>query len=66
MLVFLLFFYDLLILVFSSSGQSPDEWLGRTENNRVVRFNSGRKQLGQLLTVKVTSVYRNALQGELL
>ncbi len=53
------------ILVFGLSSGSQHEWLGRTENNRVVRFQSGRDQLGKLVAVKITAVYRNSLQGEL-
>lgn len=54
------------ILVFGTSDRNPDELKGRTENNRIVSFKSGRNLIGQLVTVKVTEVYRNSLRGELI
>jgi tRNA-2-methylthio-N6-dimethylallyladenosine synthase len=54
------------ILVFGVSDRNPDELTGRTENNRVVSFKSGRNLIGELVTVKVTEVYRNSLRGELI
>lgn len=53
------------VLVFGFSDRNPEEQTGRTENNRVVSFKSGRNLIGQLVTVRVTEVYRNSLRGEL-
>lgn len=53
------------VLVFGYSDRSPDEYTGRTENNRIVSFKSGRNLIGQLVTVKINDVFRNSLRGEL-
>lgn len=54
------------VLVLGSSGRSSEELRGRTENNRMVSFKShGIDLLGQIVSVKVTEVYRNSLCGEL-
>lgn len=54
------------ILVLKPSESRADELLGRTENNRMVSFKSyGADFIGQLVSVKVTEVYRNSLRGEL-
>jgi len=52
------------VLVFGHSERHPGEQTGRTENNRVVSFKSGRNCLGKLVKVKVTEVHRNSLRGE--
>lgn len=53
------------ILVFGYSDRNPEEQIGRTENNRVVSFKGGRNLIGQMAQVKITSVHRNSLCGEL-
>jgi tRNA-2-methylthio-N6-dimethylallyladenosine synthase len=54
------------VLVLGPSDRNPEEWRGRTENNRIVSFKShGIDLLGQIIPVKVTEVYRNSLCGEL-
>lgn len=53
------------ILVFGHSDRNPEDQIGRTENNRVVSFQSGRNWIGQLVKVRITAVHRNSLQGEL-
>ncbi len=54
------------VLVFGHSDRHPGEYTGRTENNRVVSFPSGRNLVGQLATVKITEVDRNTLRGVLI
>jgi tRNA-2-methylthio-N6-dimethylallyladenosine synthase len=54
------------ILVVGASKKDPNEWQGRTENNRVVNFSGCGNLTGQMLDVKITSVSRNTLRGEIL
>ncbi|HVY52964.1 MAG TPA: TRAM domain-containing protein, partial [Gammaproteobacteria bacterium] len=54
------------VLVLGHSDKNPEELRGRTENNRIVSFKGLNIDLvGQIVTVKVTEVYRNSLCGEL-
>jgi len=52
------------VLAFGVSDRDPAELKGRTENNRVVYFQGDKKWIGQIISVKVTGVSRNALRGE--
>lgn len=53
------------ILVTGPSKKDPGELQGRTENNRVVNFRSGRQDLvGQLIPVRITQALPNSLRGE--
>ncbi|HLB43498.1 MAG TPA: tRNA (N6-isopentenyl adenosine(37)-C2)-methylthiotransferase MiaB [Gammaproteobacteria bacterium] len=53
------------VLVTGPSQKNPDRLAGRTENNRVVNFSGNNELIGQLITVKITAVTGNSLQGEL-
>lgn len=54
------------VLVLGPSDRNPEEWRGRTENNRIVNFKShGIDLFGQIVPVEVKEVYRNSLRGEL-
>jgi len=55
------------ILVDGYSKKSPKQLKGRTENNRVVNFDSEDNQLiGQFAKVKIAAAYSNSLVGELI
>ncbi len=54
------------ILVTGVSKKDPGQLAGRTENNRVVNFNSdSRELLGQFATVKIVDALPNSLRGTL-
>lgn len=54
------------VLVISNSNKKPGTSVGRTENNRIVNFNNYNADLiGKIVKVKITSVSRNSLTGEL-
>jgi tRNA-2-methylthio-N6-dimethylallyladenosine synthase len=54
------------ILVIDRAKLQQDEMIGRTTNNRLVRFKAKNATLiGQMLPVKITAVSRNSLLGEL-
>lgn len=54
------------ILVEGFSKKDPGELSGRTENNRVVNFRSGRVTLiGQFVDVEITEALPNSLRGQL-
>lgn len=50
------------ILVDGPAKKNPNEFSGRTENNRVVNF-SGTAKIGELIDVKITEVRPNSLRG---
>lgn len=52
------------ILVVGPSKKDPNEFSGRTENNRVVNFKGSPDRVGQLLDVKITEARSNSLRGE--
>jgi len=50
------------ILVLHASKHGEGEWMGRTENNRMVRFKSEEMDIvGKMLAVTITDVHRNTL-----
>ncbi|MDY7024773.1 MAG: tRNA (N6-isopentenyl adenosine(37)-C2)-methylthiotransferase MiaB [Pseudomonadota bacterium] len=55
------------VLVDGISKKNPAQLCGRTENNRVVNFDSFDYSLiGQFVDVQITQAYTNSLQGQLL
>ena len=51
-------------LVTGTSKKDPGELQARTENNRVVNFNSeGKNLVGELLDLKIVEVMPNSLRG---
>ncbi|MBK8970280.1 MAG: tRNA (N6-isopentenyl adenosine(37)-C2)-methylthiotransferase MiaB [Hahellaceae bacterium] len=53
------------ILVTGPSKKNPNEWQGRTENNRVVNFSSEQDHLtGRFVDVRITTAFPNSLRGE--
>lgn len=52
------------ILVEGPSVKNPMELRGRTENNRVVNFESQPKYIGQFVDVEIVDVYTNSLRGK--
>jgi tRNA-2-methylthio-N6-dimethylallyladenosine synthase len=53
------------ILVTGPSKKDPNEFAGRTENNRVVNFKGDSSLIGQLIKLKITDSLPNSLRGEL-
>ena len=54
-------------LVTGVSRKDPGELQGRTENNRVVNFNSKNQSLiGQILDLKIVEAMPNSLRGVLI
>ena len=51
------------VLVTGRSLRHPDMWLGTTENNRTVNFNSNSDLTGQLVALKITERLPNSLKG---
>lgn len=52
------------ILVTGRSKKNPEEWQGRTENNRVVNFSATQEDLeGRFIDVEITTAYPNSLRG---
>ena len=54
------------ILVTNTSKKNSQEFSGRTENNRVVNFqskNTKQNLIGQMVTVKITKILPNCLRG---
>ena len=54
------------ILVVDYSKKNSNQLSGRTENNRVVNFQAPSSLIGSMQSVKITEIYQNSLQGELL
>jgi tRNA-2-methylthio-N6-dimethylallyladenosine synthase len=52
------------VLVIGPSKKDPNEFSGRTENNRVVNFKGTPDRIGKLIPVKITEVRTNSLRGE--
>jgi tRNA-2-methylthio-N6-dimethylallyladenosine synthase len=53
------------VLVTGHSIKNPDEWQGRTENNRVVNFSSNHPALARrFVDVRITATLPNSLRGE--
>ena len=53
------------ILVEGVSRKSDRQISGRTENNRVVNFDGDAGLSGSFVDVKITDVFANSLQGEI-
>ena len=53
------------VLVEGPSKKRPDEWMGRTDGNKIVVFPKGAFQAGDLIQVKVRDASANTLFGEL-
>jgi tRNA-2-methylthio-N6-dimethylallyladenosine synthase len=54
------------VLVEGESRRSPDEFSGRSADNRVVNFGGGRDRVGQIVPVEITRYGANSLSGEIL
>jgi tRNA-2-methylthio-N6-dimethylallyladenosine synthase len=57
------------ILVEGPSKKDPNEYQGRSENNRVVNFDggpNGARLIGQMVDVEITQSYAYTLRGEIL
>ncbi|MES2217399.1 MAG: tRNA (N6-isopentenyl adenosine(37)-C2)-methylthiotransferase MiaB [Pseudomonadota bacterium] len=53
------------VLVTGTSRKSPNQFAGRTENNRVVNFNGTPDLVGQIVSVNITEALPNSLRGTL-
>lgn len=51
------------VLVTGPSRNDPNEFCGRTENNRIVNFNGHTALIGQMISVKITAARRTTLRG---
>ncbi len=51
------------VLVEGISKRRASQMTGRTENNRVVNFDSSQAEIGQFLPVRITKTMPNSLQG---
>jgi len=54
------------VLVEGPSRKSEMQMSGRTENNRVTNFNGSADLIGRFVDVKITEVFANSLQGEII
>lgn len=54
------------VLVVGPSKKNPNEWTGRTENNRIVNFKGEPDMVGKLVSLKITEVRTNSLRGDLI
>lgn len=54
------------ILVEGPSRKNPAEWMGRTENNRIVNFPGAARLAGQLIDVTITQAMPHSLRAEIL
>lgn len=52
------------VLVEGPSRRDPSELTGRTENNRIVNFKGNKRLIGQIVPIRITTVYTNSLRGE--
>ena len=52
------------VLVEGPSKKDPSELQGRTENNRIVHLAGAPRLVGQIVPVRITTVYPHALRGE--
>ena len=53
------------VLVEGPSRKSEKQMSGRTENNRVTNFDGSADMVGRFVDVKITEVFTNSLQGEI-
>ncbi len=53
------------VLVEGPGKRNPDEWQGRTENNRMVHFAGPRDLEGRMLELRIAAAYPHSLRGEL-
>lgn len=54
------------ILVTGPALKHPNQFSGRTENNRVVNFIGTKELIGQLISVRIDEALPNSLRGEIL
>jgi tRNA-2-methylthio-N6-dimethylallyladenosine synthase len=54
------------ILVEGPSKAGGDQWMGRTQQNRIVNFESPVDLTGQLVRVRIVAAYSHSLRGELM
>jgi tRNA-2-methylthio-N6-dimethylallyladenosine synthase len=52
------------VLVSGCSRKDPNQFTGRTDNNRIVNFTAPKNVLGEIVDVKITQVITNSLRGE--
>jgi tRNA-2-methylthio-N6-dimethylallyladenosine synthase len=53
------------ILVEGPSRSGGNQWMGRTQQNRIVNFESSVDLTGQLIPVRIQAAYSHSLRGEL-
>ena len=53
------------VLVEGPSKRNPEEWQGRTENNRMVHFAGPDDLAGRMLELRIAAAYPHSLRGEL-
>ncbi|AGF48141.1 bifunctional tRNA thiolation and methylation protein [Candidatus Kinetoplastibacterium oncopeltii TCC290E] len=53
------------ILVEKTSKKNPAEFMGRTENNRIVNFQSNKNLVGKMIDVLIVKANRNTLRGQI-
>jgi tRNA-2-methylthio-N6-dimethylallyladenosine synthase len=53
------------VLVTDHAKKNPEQFSGRTENNRIVNFIAKQNVLGKMVEVKITEALPNSLRGEL-
>jgi len=53
------------VLVTGRAKKNPEQFSGRTQNNRVVNFSAPEKVLGKIVDVTITEALSNSLRGEI-
>ncbi|MCO6428466.1 tRNA (N6-isopentenyl adenosine(37)-C2)-methylthiotransferase MiaB [Nitrosomonas communis] len=54
------------VLVEGPSKKNPDEFCGRTDNNRVVNFAGSPDLVGHFINIKITAALSHSLRGEII
>jgi tRNA-2-methylthio-N6-dimethylallyladenosine synthase len=54
------------VLVEGAARKNPDEFAGRTDNNRTVNFAGSEDLLGSFVELRITEARSHSLRGELL
>ncbi|MFK5985442.1 MAG: tRNA (N6-isopentenyl adenosine(37)-C2)-methylthiotransferase MiaB [Pseudomonadota bacterium] len=54
------------VLVEGTSKKDPNEYSGKTENNRTVNFKSPAKVIGKMVDLKITKAFPNSLRAEII
>ncbi len=53
------------VLVEGPSKKNPDEWMGRTDNNRIVNFKGQPRLAGHFAQITITQALPHSLRGEM-